>query len=106
MYLTPVVEAVAYAGLAVTVPLVLPDVDRISPADAAARVPRDVPVRLLAGGADRRATPDDARAILARLGPAADLVVIDGGDHLALDRADPVRYRAAVREFLAARRGR
>jgi alpha-beta hydrolase superfamily lysophospholipase len=98
-YLPPVVEAVAYAGLRVTAPLVLPDVRAISPFDAAAGVPAGLPVLVLAGGADRRARPEEARAIADQLGPRAELVVIDGGDHLMLARADPARYRAAVLGF-------
>ena len=99
-YLPPVVEWVAYAGLTAAAPLVLPDIDHISPVEAAGRVPAGVPVLILAGGADRRATPDDAGAIACRLGPRAERVVVPGGDHLALDRADPAAYRAAVLGFL------
>jgi pimeloyl-ACP methyl ester carboxylesterase len=99
--LPPVVVWVAYAGLSVTAPLVLPDADQISPLVAAAGVPPGTPVLVLAGGADRRATPADARAIADRLGPAAELVVIDGADHLDLEPAAPDRYHAAVLGLLA-----
>jgi pimeloyl-ACP methyl ester carboxylesterase len=99
-YLPPVADRVAYAGLALTAPLVLPDAGAISPLDAAAGIPPGTPVLVLAGGADRRATPGEARAIADRIGPDAVLVVIEGGDHLALRQADPGRYRAAVRAFL------
>jgi pimeloyl-ACP methyl ester carboxylesterase len=102
--LPPVADRVAYAGLALTAPLVLPGADAISPLDAAAGVPPGTPVLVLAGGADRRATPGEARAIADRIGPNAELVVIEGGDHLTLHRADPGRYRAVVLGFLADRR--
>jgi alpha-beta hydrolase superfamily lysophospholipase len=98
--LPPVADFVAYAGLSVTAPLVLSDVDRISPVEAAGAVPREMPVLVLAGSADRRARFDEARAILDRLGPRAESVVIDGGDHLALARPDPERYRRVVRDFM------
>lgn len=99
------VRHAAYAGLRLTAPLVLPDFDRISPLDAAsggaARGAGTRPVLVLAGSADSRAPPDDARAIAERIGPRAELVVIEGGDHLALDAPDPARYRATVLGFLA-----
>lgn len=97
----PVLDAVAYAGLRVTAPLVLPDFDRISPLEAAGGVPRAARVLVLTGTADRRATPDEARAIAERIGPNAELVVIEGGDHLQLARPDPARYRAVLFDFLA-----
>jgi alpha-beta hydrolase superfamily lysophospholipase len=103
-YLPPVADRVAYAGLALTAPLVLGDVDAISPLEAASGIPPGTPVLVLAGGADQRATPGDARAIADRIGPNAELVVIDGGDHLTLHQADPGKYRAAVLGFLADRR--
>ena len=99
VYLPPVVDWVAYAGLTAAAPLVLPDVDAISPVEAAGRFPPGVPALVLAGGADRRAIPDDVRAIADRIGPGARLVVFDG-DHLALGRADPDGYRATILGFL------
>jgi pimeloyl-ACP methyl ester carboxylesterase len=80
---------------------VLPDFDRISPRDAASGVPRETPVLVLSGTADYRATPAEAREIADRLGPRAELVVIEGGDHTQLERPDPARYRATVLGFLA-----
>ena len=99
--LPPVFDAVAYAGLRVAAPLVLPDFDRISPLEAAAAVPREARALVLAGSADRRATPDEARAIAGRLGPNAELVVVEGGDHLQLAKPDPAFYRATLLAFLA-----
>jgi pimeloyl-ACP methyl ester carboxylesterase len=101
LHLPLLLDRVANAGFSVAGPAVLPDADRISPLDAAAGVPPGTPVLVLAGGADRHATADEAREIAERIGPAAELVVIDGAGHLALDRADPEQYRTAVRAFLA-----
>src|SRR5439155_260158 len=86
-------DRVANAGFSVAGPAVLPDADRISPLEAAAGVPPGTPVLVLAGGADRHATPDEARAIADRLGPAAELVVIDAAGHLVLDRPGPLPLR-------------
>ena len=99
--LVPPFDRIAYAGLSLTAPLVLDDVDQISPLDAAALVPKDLPVLLLAGGADRHATPAESVAIAERIGPRAELVVFDGAGHLGLARTDPTRYRAVATKFLA-----
>ncbi len=98
--LPPVLDAIAYAGLRVAAPLVLPDFDRISPLAAAAAMPSEPRVLVLTGTADRRATPDEARAIADRLGPRAELVAFEGADHLGLATADPGRYRATLLGFL------
>jgi alpha-beta hydrolase superfamily lysophospholipase len=100
MYLPPVLDYVAYTGLSAVAPMVLPDVDEISPLKAAALVPPSARVLVLAGGADRRATPDEARALAEALGERAELVVIKRGGHLQLFEADPAAYRGAVNGFL------
>lgn len=91
----------AYTGLSITAPLVIDDVDRISPIDAAAEVPKDVPVLLLAGGADAVATPAEAVAIGERIGRRAEVVVFESAGHVALYATDPERYREVGRRFLA-----
>jgi alpha-beta hydrolase superfamily lysophospholipase len=90
----------AYTGLSLTAPLVLEDVDRISPLGAADGVPKDTPILILAGSLDRRATPDDAAAIGNRIGPSATVVVFEDADHLGLHRADPIRYRELGLRFV------
>lgn len=100
LYLPPGLDYVAYTGLSVVAPLVLPDVDEVSPLRAAARMPPSARVLVLAGGADRRARPEEARAIAEEMGGRAELVVIEGGDHLRLSEADPAGYRSAVLGFL------
>lgn len=95
-------DRVAYAGLAVAAPLVLGDVDRISPIDASAGIPHDVPVLILAGGADPLATPAEAAAIGERIGPRAEVVVFPGAGHVALFGSAPARYRELGLRFVAA----
>jgi pimeloyl-ACP methyl ester carboxylesterase len=94
-------DRVAYAGLALTAPLVLGDVDRISPLDAAAGVPPSVPVLILAGENDQLATPEEAKAIGERIGPRAEVVVFAGAGHVDLHLIDLARYREVGGRFLA-----
>ncbi|MFO0843325.1 MAG: alpha/beta fold hydrolase [Gemmataceae bacterium] len=93
-------DVAAYAGLIAVSPLVLPDLDRIAPREAAAGVPEGTPVLILAGGRDERARPDEARAIAGRVRPEAEVVVFDDGDHVQLSRENPRRYREVVTAYL------
>jgi alpha-beta hydrolase superfamily lysophospholipase len=95
-YLPPIVADVAYAGAAVVAPLVLPDVDRISPLEAASSIPESAHVLILAGDADRRARAAEARAIYERVRCDARLLIVPGGDHVKLLAADPVVYEEAA----------
>lgn len=95
-YLPPVLEFVAYTGFSAVVPLVLPHADDISPLNSARGVPSSARVLVLAGTADRRATAAEAAAIAETIGARAELVVIEGGDHLLLAAAAPEQYRAAI----------
>jgi uncharacterized protein len=99
--LFPPVDWVAYAGLSLTAPFVLDDVDRISPLDAAGAVPKTLPVLLLAGGRDRHATIAESVAIGVRIGPRAEVIVFDGAGHVGLYRTDSARYREVGLRFLA-----
>jgi pimeloyl-ACP methyl ester carboxylesterase len=92
---------VAYAGLSLTAPLVVGDVDRISLLEASRGIPSDTPVLILAGGNDVLATPAEAFAIGERIGPRAEVVVFDGAGHLDLYRTDPNHYREIGLRFLA-----
>ena len=100
-YLPPVLDFVAYAGLRTVAPAALPDFDRISPVDAIAGISSQSRMLILAGGADRRATPAEARTLHERCRCPAELKVFDGGDYLRLSDADLVGYRDAVHSFLS-----
>lgn len=100
MHLPPVLEYVAYAGFSVVAPAVVPNANEVSPLATAARIPPSARVLVLAGGADRRATPAEAAAIVGAVGERAELVVIEGGDHLRLAAAEPERYRRTIVGFL------
>src|SRR5262245_35835074 len=99
VFLPPGLDLLAYTGLVAVSSFVLPTLDQISPRDAAAGVPKGVPVLILAGTADQRARPEEARAIAERMGHA-EVVVVEGGDHSRLEEPDPQRYRRIVAGFL------
>jgi pimeloyl-ACP methyl ester carboxylesterase len=94
------IDRLAYAGLLTVSPLVLPDSDKISALEAISNVPTSIPVLILAGSLDRRARPEEARALYERIQDHSQLVIIDGADHMQLMRTDPVGYCKAVQEFM------
>jgi pimeloyl-ACP methyl ester carboxylesterase len=98
LYFPPVVELAAYSGLALVGPAVLPHADRICPVEAASGVRGRALV--LAGGADGKARPEEAREIAERIGESAELVVFEGAGHMKLSKTDPERYRDVVMRFL------
>jgi fermentation-respiration switch protein FrsA (DUF1100 family) len=100
-YLPPLLRNVAYAGATLVAPLVLPDVDTISPLKEASSIPQSSRVLVLAGDKDRRARPEEARDIHARLQGPARLVIVPGGDHVKLFEADPTIYQQAVLDVIA-----
>ena len=61
-YLPFPLDRIGYAGMALTGPFVLTDLDRMAPLAAIGAIPTSVPVVLLAGGRDRESRPDEARA--------------------------------------------
>ena len=85
----------------VVAPLVLADAAKISPVEAISKVPPSARVLILAGDADRRARPAEARSLYEKSGGQPELVLIPGGDHLRLAEADGGTYRRTVLGFLA-----
>jgi alpha-beta hydrolase superfamily lysophospholipase len=94
------IDRLAYTGLLTVSPLVIPDKDKIDVLDAIGQVPPSVPMLILAGGCDRRARPEEARALYERVQSHGQLKIFEGADHLQLMRTDPASYREAVLEFL------
>jgi len=93
-------DLIAFTGLDLMSPLVLADAEKISPLHAAGAIPKATPVLVLAGGKDRHARPEEARAITERIGPQAELVIVEEGEHLNLARPDPDALRARIEAFL------
>lgn len=72
-------DEIAYGAMQTGGRLVLPEIDRISPVAAAARLPRGTKMVIFAGGEDDRAPASDARRIAGPVG--GRVVVIPGLDH-------------------------
>jgi len=101
LWLPPVLDSVAYAGVVTVAPLVVGDVDRIAPVEAVGAIPPGVPVLILTGSADNKARPEEARAIADRLGDRCCLVVVEGGEHGRLHCAGCTTYRDEILAFVA-----
>jgi pimeloyl-ACP methyl ester carboxylesterase len=96
LYLPLGLDHLAYAGVSLTGPLILPEVDRIAPINHVADIPSSVPVLFLSGTRDERACPWEAQALCERIAGHARLVLIDGTGHGCLIRAAPRHYAEAV----------
>lgn len=99
MYLPPGLDQLAYAGLVIVAPLVLPDAAALSPADAITRASAQVPILLIGGETDGHSPPDQLRTIHARIASHATLRLVPGS-HAALRYPNPAAYDAAVEDFL------
>lgn len=98
--LPPILDWVAYQGLLTVAPLMIPDLEQISPLSAIEGVPEDVPILILAGGQDRRARPLEARAVHDRVKSHARLSIYKNAAHLQLLTSEPERYEREILDFL------
>jgi alpha-beta hydrolase superfamily lysophospholipase len=97
--LPPILSHAAYAGLRTVAPVFLPHLDRISPLQAVRGIPGDVPVLILAGGADRLARAREARAIFRAVETHGKLVFFPRAGHGNLFNSDRKLYERTVLEF-------
>jgi alpha-beta hydrolase superfamily lysophospholipase len=100
MYLPFPLDQVGYLGLSLVGPLVLPDIDRMAPAEAIAAIPPSVPVLLLAGGRDQHARPEEAQALHENARANSRLVWFERARHESLFAHDPRLYQEAVGSFI------
>ena len=100
-YLPPVLDRLAYLGLRVTAPLVLPHFEAISPLEAISHVPDDIPVLILTGGDDPLARPEEAVALYQRVTSHARVEVFPGAGHHDLFGSATRRYGEVVLDFCA-----
>jgi alpha-beta hydrolase superfamily lysophospholipase len=95
-----ILDRIAYLGLLVASPLVLPDLGKISPVEAISGIPSNVPVLILAGGEDPVARPDEAQAILDRVRSHGKLVLFQHAGHMNFPETCPDLYQRSVLGFL------
>jgi alpha-beta hydrolase superfamily lysophospholipase len=91
---------VAYTGMKLVSPLVVPHAKQISPLKAAAKLPASIPVLVLAGGIDQRAFVAESRDICDCCKDRSQLVVFEKADHLKLLEEDEATYRKSVLDFI------
>jgi pimeloyl-ACP methyl ester carboxylesterase len=99
-YLPVGLEWVAYQGLVLVSPLVVPDLDRTSPLLAIGGVPDEVPVMLIAGRHDRKATPEQVGRLLDRVRSHGRLVIFERAGHLGYLQSDLGLYRNCLLDFV------
>ena len=97
--LPPVLNELAYRGLLAVAPLILDDLDAISPLKAISQIPQGVPVLVLAGEKDRRARPQEARALHEKIKSHCRLMMFENTDHVRFLDVHPQRFRNALLEF-------
>jgi pimeloyl-ACP methyl ester carboxylesterase len=91
-----VLDQIAYAGVAVAGPLILPQANRIAPINHVHAIPPSVPVLFLSGTKDERACPSEAQALCDRVAGHARLALFAGAGHGHLIREDKRRYGEVV----------
>lgn len=98
--LPPVLDWLAYQGLSLVAPLVLPDIDAIAPVEAIGGVPEDVPVLIVAGGADVSARPFEAQALYDRVRSHGRLLFFKDAGHVTFPKTHRDPYRRSILDFV------
>jgi pimeloyl-ACP methyl ester carboxylesterase len=100
-YLPPVLDQLTYASLRMWAAAFLPvDIARISPRDHLADIPADVPVLILAGGADRLSPVEQCKQMADTVAAHGRLVVFAHVGHSRLYARAPEKYRRVLGEML------
>jgi pimeloyl-ACP methyl ester carboxylesterase len=99
-YLPPILDRVAYAGIVLTGPLVLPDVDRISPIDHIGDIPASVPVVFMSGTDDANAQTSEAQELCECISSHAHVVLFEGAGHGLPVQYNPRLFAQAVTPLL------
>ncbi len=98
--LPPLLDRIAYLGLLIVSPLVLPNLDKTAPVEAIKAIPADVPVLILAGEEDPVARPVEARAIFDRVQSHGRLVFVPHAGHLNFPETCPDLYQRCYSSLL------
>jgi alpha-beta hydrolase superfamily lysophospholipase len=94
--LPPILDLTCYLGMRLTALVLLPDFAKISPYDHMTEIPDNIPVLILAGGADTRAHPAEARALHDRIANHSQLEIIENAEHLKLMQTAPDQYQRLI----------
>lgn len=94
------VDQVCYLGMRIAAKVFLPQLPDISPVKRIREIPLQVPILILAGGADRRALPSEAESLHAVVKTHSRLEIFADADHLQLCQSNPAAYERIVLEFL------
>lgn len=100
MLLPGVIEPLFYFGLWSSAHLMLSNVNEISPANAALKMPAGIPCQILAGEIDQHATLDEARTIQANLGERSQLIIFPDARHGTLHMSDIKKYQQTILGFI------
>ncbi len=93
-------DGLAYQGLLMVSPLVLPHWSAIAPIESIEGIPEEVSVLIMAGGSDRSARLHEARALHARVRSHGTLSIFENADHLQLHILEPARYEREILHHL------
>jgi alpha-beta hydrolase superfamily lysophospholipase len=93
-------EWVAYQGMVTVAPYLLPDLAKISPREAIAGIPENVPVLIITGREDRKATPEQVELLFDRVRSHGKLVIFEKAGHLHYQETDPELYRSEILDFI------
>ncbi|HEY3999739.1 MAG TPA: alpha/beta fold hydrolase [Candidatus Xenobia bacterium] len=94
-------DRLAYAGLRLWAPVWVPGgLAAVHPGVDATAIPSNIPIVLMAGSADTRATLAEIQAIYRSVASHARLVVFPGADHGGLGGTDPKLYWGTFDETL------
>jgi pimeloyl-ACP methyl ester carboxylesterase len=105
LYFPSPLDRFAWTGVELVGPLVLSDVDSISPINYIEDIPGSVPVLILSGTNDTRAQPDEAQELYDRIADHARLVQFKGAGHGLPVRSDPRLFGEVVMPLLRAPSG-
>ncbi|MGE0378776.1 MAG: alpha/beta hydrolase [Planctomycetaceae bacterium] len=100
-YLPTGFDAVAYAGMKLWTPLLLPvPAADVSPLLRAGDIPPNVPVAILCGSNDPHCPLEDVRQVFEQVKSHGELVVLDSATHAALHHVAPTEYETSLLRFL------
>jgi fermentation-respiration switch protein FrsA (DUF1100 family) len=100
LYLPPVLDDIAYAGVTIVGPLILPEANRISPIEHIGDIPASVPVLFLRGTKDERASASEVQELFDKIAGHSRLILFEGAGHGHLIHDDPRRYGEVVTQLL------